>query len=107
MVMLPILFVLLFVSCLGGLITQQTFFSRLRKLHTSTWEELGKPVIFLNSGIPNAARFIKFMWNRSYESLPNQRTVAFGRFLRAFLIFYVTQFVLTVIAFLLVLKQHK
>jgi hypothetical protein len=37
------LIALLFVSCIGGLITQQIFLSRLRRLHTVTWDQLGKP----------------------------------------------------------------
>jgi hypothetical protein len=106
-ILLPILFALLFVSCISGLITQQIFLSRLRKLHTPTWDQLGKPVIFLNSGMLNTGRFIKFMWRRDYEALPDQKTVALGRFLRAFLIFYTILCLLTFISFFLVIKPHK
>lgn len=105
--MLPFLFGLLFVSCISGMIVQQIFLSRLRKLHTATWDQLGRPVIFLNSGMLNTGRFIRFMWRRDYEALPDQKTVALGRFLRAFLIFYTILFVL-VVAFVLAVKQtHK
>src|SRR5258708_19127842 len=97
--LMVILFPLLVVSCLGGMISQQCFLSRLRKLHPTTWDELGKHVLFLNSGLLNSIRFIKFMWHRRYESLPDGKTVAFGRFLRAYLIFYTILFVVIVFVF--------
>jgi hypothetical protein len=105
--LLVISFPLLFVSCIGGMITQQIFLSRLRKLHTATWDQLGKPVIFLNSGMLNTGRFIRFMWRRDYEVLPDQKTVALGRFLRAFLIFYTILFAVIIVVFILAVKPHK
>ena len=103
----PFLLALLFVSCISGMIIQQIFQSRLRKLHTATWDQLGKPVIFLNSGLLNTGRFIRFMWRRDYEALPDQKTVALGRFLRAFLIFYTILFAVIVVVFIMTLKPHK
>ena len=105
--LMVILIPLLFLSCLGGMISQQFFLSRLRKLHPATWDELGKPVLFLNSGLLNSIRFIKFMWHRGYESLPDGKTVAFGRFLRAFLIFYTILFPVTVFVCVFAIKPHK
>ena len=103
----PYFFVLLFVSCVGGLITQQVFYSRLRRLHTATWEQLGKPVIFLNAGMLSSIRFLKFLWHREYESLPDRKTVAFARFLRAYLIFYAALFALIILGLLLTTKPHR
>jgi hypothetical protein len=100
-VLVSTFFVVFFVSCVGGLIMQQIFFSRLRRLHTSTWEQLGRPVIFLNSGLLNTVAFFRFMWRREYESLGNQRTVAIARFLRALLIFYAIFFPIFMILFYL------
>lgn len=106
--LLPILLALLLVSCILGMIVQQVFKSRLRKLHTTIWDQLGKPVIFLNSGLLNTGRFIRFMWRRDYERLPDQKTVALGRFLRAFLIYYTTLFAVLIVVLLLAVKQsHK
>ena len=106
--LLPFLFVVLFVSAISGMIVQQVFMSRLRKLHTATWDQLGKPVIFLNSGFLNTCRLIRFMWRKDYEALPDQKTVALGRFLRAFLFFYTVLFAMIVVAFILTIKQsHK
>jgi hypothetical protein len=95
------LFLVLMVSCIGGLITQQIFLSRLRRLHHSTWEHLGRPVIFLNSGMLNTLGFLRFMWRREYESLPDAGTVRFARFLRGFLFFYFVLFLFTVVVFFL------
>jgi hypothetical protein len=83
------------------------FSVRLRKLHAETWDQLGKPVVFLNSGMLNTIRFIRFMWHRSYESLPDEKTVAFGRFLRAFLIYYMILLLLCLVIAFLVVKPHK
>lgn len=106
--LLPFLFGILLVSCASGLIVQQVFFSRLRKLHTSTWDQLGKPVIFLNSGAMNAGRFIGFIWRRDYEGLPDPKTVELGRFLRAFYIFYILLFVTVLVVFILAVgRPHR
>ncbi|MEY2563214.1 MAG: hypothetical protein QOH88_1407 [Verrucomicrobiota bacterium] len=102
-----VLFLVLTVSCIGGLVSQQVFLSRLRRLHHSTWEHLGRPVIFLNSGMLNTAGFLRFMWRREYESLPDAGTVAFARFLRAFLIFYFVLFGLTILVFFSTMRSVK
>ena len=98
------LFLVLAVSCLTGLVTQQMFLSRLRRLHHDTWEHLGRPVIFLNSGFLNTKDFLCFMWRREYEALPDAETVRFGRFLRAFLLFYFVLFGFTGLVFLLTIR---
>jgi hypothetical protein len=103
----PYLFGILGLITIGGMAIQQAFFSRLRKLHTGIWDQLGKPVIFLNNGTQNGMAFVKFMWRREYESLPDRKTVAFGRFLRAYLLFYMIFFTLMVIGFILTVKPHK
>jgi hypothetical protein len=93
------LWFILMVSCIGGLVTQQVFFSRLRRLHHSTWEHLGRPVVFLNSGLLNTIGFLRFMWRRDYESLTDTGTLAFARFLRGFLLFYFALFAFTMLVF--------
>ena len=102
-----ILFVLLLVSGVSGLVVQQVFLSRLRKRHTRTWEQLGKPVIFLNSGALNTIDLLRFLWRRDYESLDDTKTVKLGRFLRGFLLFYFALFTLTVGVFVLMATLHK
>jgi hypothetical protein len=94
-----VLFLILMVGSIGGLVSQQMFFSRLRRLHHSTWEHLGRPVMFLNSGMLNAIGFLRFMWRREYELLTDTGTVGFGRFFRAFLFFYFILFAFTVLVF--------
>ena len=103
----PFAFVLLFVGCIGGMILQQFFYSRLRKLHTATWEKLGKPVIILNAGMIGSIQFIKFLWRREYESLPDRKTVAFGRFLRAYFICFVLLFALIILTLALAAERHR
>jgi hypothetical protein len=76
-------------------------------LHHDTWEHLGRPVIFLNSGILNTFEFLRFMWRRKYESLPDAGTVRFGRFLRGFLLFYFVLFLLTGVVFFLTTRAMR
>ena len=102
-----LLFLVLAVSCISGLIAQQVFLSRLRRLHHATWEHLGRPVIFLNSGLLNTVGFLRFMWKREYESLPDVGTVRFARFLRAFLLFYFVLFGIIVLVFFLTIPQVR
>ena len=102
-----ILVALLMVSCVGGLVTQQIFLSRLRKKHTRTWEQLGKPVIFLNSGLLNTIDLLRFLWRKNYESLDDTKTVVLGRFLRGLLLFYAALFALIISIFVLMLRLRK
>ena len=69
-----ILVMLLMVSGVTGLVTQQVFLSRLRKKHTRIWEQLGKPVIFPNSGLLNTIDLLRFLWRKNYESFDELMT---------------------------------
>ena len=83
-----ILFVVLGISCVTGLITMQVFFSRLKSEHNAVWVDLGRPVIFLNSGMLNSFGFMRYMWRKSYLDLSDERTIRIATFLRSLLIFY-------------------
>ena len=102
-----ILFVPLLLSCVSGLVTQQLFLSRLRKKYTGTWEQLGKPVIFLNSGMLNTTNLLRFLWRKNYESLDDAKTIALGRFLRGFLLFYFVLCSLYIGTLVLMAGPHK
>src|SRR6267154_5704206 len=75
-----ILCLLFFLSGLGAMIAFRIFWARLRKQHAEAWEHLGRPLTILHP------RFVKYLWRREYESLPDLKLVAFGRFLRAYFI---------------------
>ena len=81
------LLIILLIAFVAGATIQQVFYSRLRRLHPSTWERLGRPVIFLSKR-ENTMAFVRYMWRGGYESLDNRGSVVLGRFLRRFLIFY-------------------
>jgi hypothetical protein len=102
-----ILTFLFFLTGIGGAIAHQFFLSRLRKLHIRTWDQLGKPVVFLNFGILNIRRFAGFMWRKDYETLPDKKTVAFGGFLRTYFFFSAILGALTVAALICVAWQMK
>ena len=76
------LFATLFIlSGIASSIAFRMFWSRLRSQHLATWEQLGRPTSFF-IGPLKFRRFIWFLWRRDYESLLDQKTVTFGRFLR-------------------------
>ena len=102
-----ILFGILAISCIGGLITEQIFFSRLRRLHHPVWEQLGRPVVFLNSGFMNVLSFLRYMWRREYESLNDSGSVSLGRFLRGLFLFYFIYFGLFVLGIAFTIVRHK
>jgi hypothetical protein len=60
-------------------VVMKIFLSRLHARHTATWEQLGEPVTFMPT-----SKFIKFLWRRDYNALPDDRLVVFGRSLRFF-----------------------
>jgi hypothetical protein len=95
-----VLFAILSVSCVTGLIAQQMFLFRLRRLHHETWTHLGRPIGFLNT-----ADFLRFIWRREYESLSNFDTVRRGRFLRAFMLFYFILVGFTMLIFVITKKS--
>lgn len=101
-----VLFVILAISCVTGLITMQVFFLRLKSQHYSVWVDLGRPVIFLNSGFLNTIGFMRYMWRKSYLDLGDERTTRIGTFLRSLLIFYFALIALVMLSVPLTVALH-
>jgi hypothetical protein len=97
--LLPILFVLLFVSCAAGLVFHHIFLSRLRSRHSQTWEALGRPTLFLNNSIANGLAVLRFLWRRDYRALGDDEFAGFASFLRGYMTVYLVVFVLTIAVF--------
>ena len=104
--LLPILFVLLLVSCVVGLILQHVFLSRLRTRHARTWEALGRPTLFLNNSISNSLAVLRFLWRREYRDLADNELIRFAAFLRGYLVAYLLLFVLVVAGFVLSTRRQ-
>ena len=77
---------ILFLAGTGGFYAKWFFLARLRKLHVAKWEQLGRPVSFAG-GIFNTGKFVRFIWRKDYESLSDEKTLAFARFLRTYYFF--------------------
>ncbi len=105
--MMPWMFALLALSTICWMIIQQAFFSRLSKIHPEVWEDLGRPALFFNSNMANGSAFLKYLWRRDYESLPDMQTVSLGRFLRWHLILHMIYFAVVLIAILSIVRLHK
>ena len=104
--LLPILFVLLFVSCAAGIILHHTFLSRLRSRHSQTWEALGRPTLFLNNSITSGLAVLRFLWRRDYRALGDEEFARLAGFLRGYMAAYFVLFVLTVAVFVTSIGSH-
>src|SRR4030095_5262182 len=94
--LLPILFVMLFVSCAVGFVLQYVFLSRLRTRHAQTWEALGRPTLFLNNSVSNSLAVLRFLWRREYRGLADEQFIRFAAFLRGYLAAYFVLFAFVV-----------
>ena len=93
---LPV-FVLLAVCCVTGLVTMQIFFSRLHRNYEAEWIQLGRPVVFLNSGMLNSFALMRYLWRKDYAKLSDAGINRLGNFLRSLIIFYLALFALVLV----------
>ena len=105
--LLPILFVLLFVSCAAGVALHHVFLSRLRSRHSQTWEALGRPTLFLNNSITKSLTVLRFLWRRDYRALGDEEFARLAGFLRGYMAAYFVLFVLTVAVFVTSIGSHR
>jgi len=103
--LLPILFIVLFVSCAVGFVLQYVFLSRLRTRHAQTWEALGRPTLFLNNSISNSLAVLRFIWRRDYRNMTDKQLIRFATFLRGYLIAYIVLFALVVTVFVASIRR--
>jgi len=97
--LLPVLFLLVFVSCAIGLGLHCILLSRLRSRHPLTWEALGRPTLFFNNSIANGLAVQRFLWRREYATLGDSQFSRFAAFLKGYMLAYLLLFILTVGAF--------
>ena len=93
--------VILAIGFVVGFILDYVFFSRLRDWHPQRWEALGRPTVFLNNCVANGAVVQRFLWERQYRELGDERFIRFADFLRMYWSGYAIFFVV-VLAVLLV-----
>jgi hypothetical protein len=103
--LLPILFIILVVSCAVGFVLQHAFLSQLRARHAQTWEALGRPTLFLNNSISNSLAVLRFLWRREYRGLADEQFVRFAAFLRCYLAAYVVLLALVVAVFVVSIRS--
>lgn len=96
----PIIFSLLIVFVAVGLFALQRLNSRLKKFHKATWDSLGQPVVFLNSGAVQTTKMLRFLWSKNYEILDDKITRSLCRFLRIYLFCYILFFVIILVVVL-------
>lgn len=80
-VLLPYLFVLLFVIVIYGLFLYHRFISFLKENHFDKWKELGAPTLLMNNSIKNNFAIWKFLSSKEYELLRDQELIKKSLFL--------------------------
>ena len=105
--LLPILFILLVMSCATGFILHYIFLSRLRSRHLQTWEALGRPTLFLNNSITNCLAVLRFLWRRDYRALGDEEFARFASFLRGYMIAYLVLCVLIFAVVITSIGSHR
>lgn len=99
--LLPILLILLFVSCAFGFFLQHVFLSQLRSRHSQKWEALGRPTLFLNNSIANGLAVQRFLWRGEYRALGDRTFARLGNFMRVYMAAYLALFVLIIAVFMM------
>ena len=71
------------------------FLTRLKRLHAATWKQLGEPVIMMPT-----LRFLKFLWRRDFNLLPDDKILPVGEIVRRL---YICQTILWLLMIVVVL----
>jgi len=83
--MMMAVLVLFFALVVGWIILLGMFFSRLRRLHPSTYEALGRPSMF-SSNIQPVSRVVNFIGSRGHRSLGDPELSSLSDFMLLYLI---------------------
>ena len=65
-------------------------------MHAATWIQMGEPVTLMPT-----FRFLRFLWRRGYDSLPDEQLVVIGRPARLFWIYQTVLWVAMIVLVML------
>ena len=87
-----------------GLFLHGRILKRLEEKHFGTWDELGKPSLFLNNSIGNGLNVLTFLFKRKYLKLNDEILAKMCNFEVAFDVFYLLYFISFILLNIFVLK---
>jgi hypothetical protein len=73
---------------------------RLETQHGAVHESIGSPSIILNNTPRNNILFLRWIWNRDFNSLDDSKTIALSRLVRSLLMSLLVGFVAMIALFL-------
>lgn len=106
-VLLPYLFVLLFVIVVCGLFLNHKFLVYLKEKHFNKWEELGSPTLFINNSFKNNLAIWKFLRSKDYEALKDQELIKKSQFLWNYQRISLITYALILFLFLFIILSAK
>ena len=83
----------------GYLVLLEMLFHRLRKSHADHYRELGEPSLFLNNSITKGIGVVRYLLNRGYLSVPDERVKQLGEYSRRLFIVAISLFGLVLLLF--------
>jgi hypothetical protein len=101
-VLTQILWSLWLVSLILEKIVTWVFLSRLRRLHITTLNQLGKPVTMMPT-----FKFFGFLWRKDYDLLPDEQLVVIGRPARLFWLCQTVLLVMVIVLTVLFSFSHR
>ena len=66
----------------GYLVLLEMLFHRLRKSHADHYREIGEPSLFLNNSITKGFGVVRYLLNRGYLLVPDERVKQLGEYSR-------------------------
>jgi hypothetical protein len=78
---------------------------RLETQHGAVHESIGSPSLILNNTPRNNVLFLRWIWNREFESLDDSKTRALSRLVRSLLVSLLVSFVVMIALFLVLSRR--
>ena len=86
------LFGILFFAVIVWFILCNRMFGALKTRHPVTYDELGKPSLFMNNNIGNNLSFLRFLFSRGWQNLDDSQLATLGNSMLVFFVAYLIGF---------------
>jgi len=90
---------LLVLSSFSYLVFLEMLFFRLRRKHPEYYKAIGEPSLFLNNSISKSGEMYRFVMDRDYLDVPDERAIRLGNLSRRLLVGGLTLFVIALLLF--------
>lgn len=91
--------ILLVPVCVAYLVVLEMMFFRLRRRHPEHFKRIGEPSVFFNNSVSKADAMMRYLLDRDYLEVPDERAVKLGERSRQLLLAGFALFGLSLVAF--------